>query len=445
MMARCEHQLCEIIGGACSLATRRSRGCRPNLTTKDVDPGVFDEVRELLGVIDPGERSENVRQAAVRLAAIVRREALEDRNLLVLASSDEPDLAPALARLCRHPTAGFPFAFFGAGEAGYYEDVRLQVVFLAVPSKEVRGRIEAGIPRPLAPIRWAKRTLVFGTEDFALVGMQRHDTLNAAIDRWLLEAHAHAPIDFAFRAEDGEGGGTRFSEWHRVSLRGGAALLRNLATRYQDPGTRDHVRSALAEMLRAAGLSAGRVPAWRTALDAGDSTALATAIARKNDDLNLALDPDNAAHRRVVLGARPSVAKEHGPHEGKILAMAIRDGGPVAREILETFIARATKKPFWATLLSDVAARAAIVATETAFAVLDRLVELDTAHPVVVENALWAVGEVGPDHVARDRLERYWDHAVAKLADWPALHPYLVKLAPVLGRQAPRPRAPRLR
>jgi hypothetical protein len=62
---------------------------------------VFDEVSALLAVIDPGDRTEEVRAAAVRLAALVRREALEDRNLLVVASSDEPDLAPALSRLCR--------------------------------------------------------------------------------------------------------------------------------------------------------------------------------------------------------------------------------------------------------------------------------------------------------------------------------------------------------
>src|SRR5450432_3680679 len=99
----CQHPLCKIIGGACSLATRRSRGCRPNVTSKDVAPEVLDEVRQLLGVIAPEARTEQVRAAAIRLAAIVRREALEDRNLMTIISSDEPDLAPALAQLCRRP------------------------------------------------------------------------------------------------------------------------------------------------------------------------------------------------------------------------------------------------------------------------------------------------------------------------------------------------------
>jgi hypothetical protein len=97
----CQHLLCEIIGGACSLATQRTRGCRPNLTAKEIAPEVVDEVRALLAVIDPDARTDVVRTAAVRLAAIVRREALEDRNLVVLVSADEPELAPALGRLCR--------------------------------------------------------------------------------------------------------------------------------------------------------------------------------------------------------------------------------------------------------------------------------------------------------------------------------------------------------
>lgn len=90
---RCSHRLCEIIGGACSLATHRSRGCRPGLWPRTVAPEVFDEVRALVAVV------EVERAAAVRLAQIVRREASEDRPLLAHARSDEPELADALARL----------------------------------------------------------------------------------------------------------------------------------------------------------------------------------------------------------------------------------------------------------------------------------------------------------------------------------------------------------
>lgn len=94
----CGHLLCELIGdGSCSIATGRSRGCRPGVYAATVAPEVFDDVRALIGVIDGGGE---VKAAAVRLAEIIRREAREDRNLVVLARDDEPELAPALSRLC---------------------------------------------------------------------------------------------------------------------------------------------------------------------------------------------------------------------------------------------------------------------------------------------------------------------------------------------------------
>lgn len=99
-MTDCGHPLCELIGGDCSLATRRSRGCTPGLASKSVAPEVFDEVRALVAVIDPDRPDERGREAAVRLAAIVRREARDDRLLVVLARDEEPELASALARLC---------------------------------------------------------------------------------------------------------------------------------------------------------------------------------------------------------------------------------------------------------------------------------------------------------------------------------------------------------
>ena len=55
---------------------------------------MFDEVRTLLTAIAMGDRD-----AAIRLAAIVRREAREDRNLLAHARDEEPELAARLAEL----------------------------------------------------------------------------------------------------------------------------------------------------------------------------------------------------------------------------------------------------------------------------------------------------------------------------------------------------------
>ena len=94
-MASCRHPICELIGeDACSIASGRTRGCTPGLAARPMDPAVFDEVLALLPAITTGDRD-----AAIRLAAIVRREAREDRNLLAHARDDEPELAVQLAEL----------------------------------------------------------------------------------------------------------------------------------------------------------------------------------------------------------------------------------------------------------------------------------------------------------------------------------------------------------
>jgi hypothetical protein len=89
----CGHRLCELIGGACSITVQRSRGCRPNVTAKTVEDAIFEEVRTLLAALPD-------RDAATRLAAIVRREAMDGRHLLAHARNDEPELAPALEQWC---------------------------------------------------------------------------------------------------------------------------------------------------------------------------------------------------------------------------------------------------------------------------------------------------------------------------------------------------------
>ncbi len=94
-MSSCGHRLCELIGEAgCAIASGRSRGCTPALSVKTIDAAVFDEVRALVAAVATNDRG-----AALRLAAIVRREAREDRNLLALAREDEPELAAQLAEL----------------------------------------------------------------------------------------------------------------------------------------------------------------------------------------------------------------------------------------------------------------------------------------------------------------------------------------------------------
>jgi hypothetical protein len=64
------------------------------LAARTIEAAVFDEVRTLLAAVATGQRD-----AAIRLAAIVRREAREDRNLLAQAHDDAPELARQLADL----------------------------------------------------------------------------------------------------------------------------------------------------------------------------------------------------------------------------------------------------------------------------------------------------------------------------------------------------------
>ena len=110
-MSTCGHRLCALIGGACSLLAGVSHGSHAGPRARSaIAPDVFDEVRALLPAIDAAHAGAlpdgPPREAAVRLAAIVRREAREGRGVLAQARLDEPDLVPALdALLARRPTA----------------------------------------------------------------------------------------------------------------------------------------------------------------------------------------------------------------------------------------------------------------------------------------------------------------------------------------------------
>lgn len=102
----CGHHLCALLGGACSLLAGVSHGShagpRPRTT---IELAVYDEIRALLpaiavdaaGVLPAGPG----RDAAARLAAIIRREAREGRGVLGQARLDEPELAGRLEPLCR--------------------------------------------------------------------------------------------------------------------------------------------------------------------------------------------------------------------------------------------------------------------------------------------------------------------------------------------------------
>jgi hypothetical protein len=105
----CGHRLCELIGGACSLAVGVSRGCGVGVPPRvEIDADVFEEIAGLIAVIDAAARplSEAAREAAVRLAAIVRREAVDGRSVLAQARRGEPELVARLEALCARGQRG---------------------------------------------------------------------------------------------------------------------------------------------------------------------------------------------------------------------------------------------------------------------------------------------------------------------------------------------------
>ena len=112
MDGACRHPLCALIGGGCSLAAGVSRGCRAGpRPERAIAPEVIDRVGALLVALDParpaGPDGAARQAAAIELAQLIRREARADRNLLVLARTEElePELGARLEALCRRAPA----------------------------------------------------------------------------------------------------------------------------------------------------------------------------------------------------------------------------------------------------------------------------------------------------------------------------------------------------
>jgi hypothetical protein len=108
-MARCRHPLCQLLGDDCSLASGLSRGCRTGpRKAAPFEPELVEEVATLLAQLGPpppgdADAAARHRTAATRLAFVFRREARNDRSLLVLSAEGElePELCARLEALCR--------------------------------------------------------------------------------------------------------------------------------------------------------------------------------------------------------------------------------------------------------------------------------------------------------------------------------------------------------
>lgn len=143
----------------------------------------------------------------------------------------------------------FPFPFFGAGDAAYFEWATMTVYFKNTPTGEMRDRIIELAPPPfdLSEEDFKGRFLEAMSdqfihasvaeaydgeldEDTMLTDDEAFDRFNEHIEQWLRQIHKICPIVFALRPEDGEAGGTEFSEWHFWSKDQLPALLESLST-----------------------------------------------------------------------------------------------------------------------------------------------------------------------------------------------------------------------
>lgn len=116
---------------------------------------------------------------------------------------------------------GFPFHFFGAGEAGYFEFVGVTVVLQRRPSATERESIEqraAAYLRGGVKVKGKVVRLFAGEEGGAFIRKHTPDRINRSTVAWLKRCHKVVPIVAAFRTEDHEAGGTELSEWHWWSV-----------------------------------------------------------------------------------------------------------------------------------------------------------------------------------------------------------------------------------
>lgn len=116
---------------------------------------------------------------------------------------------------------GFPFHFFGAGEAGYFEFVGVTVLLQRRPTAAERESIQQAAAAYLRGGVKAKGKVVrlsAGEEGGAFIRKHTPDRINRSIDAWLKRCHKVVPVVAVLRAEDHEAGGTALSEWHRWSV-----------------------------------------------------------------------------------------------------------------------------------------------------------------------------------------------------------------------------------
>jgi hypothetical protein len=244
----------------------------------------------------------------------------------------------------------WPFPFFGAGEASYFEWAEVHVLFTREPSKTEKRKIKQNVPLALQDsFDWEGPALMVASDQFAHVAIAeqfaRDDDededdddddddeddegrwffassaavtrFNEATEAWLREAHEVCPILLAFRREDGESGGTELSDWHDWSVRSLPELLPALRELMQtnSDSHRAYLLRGVLEMGHDAKitlpddlldwLDPARVLAPILATGSAEQLIerLTATGSRGIEALENCYDSKQAAHRRALLGA----------------------------------------------------------------------------------------------------------------------------------------------
>jgi hypothetical protein len=243
----------------------------------------------------------------------------------------------------------WPFPFFGAGDATYFEWAEVHVLFEREPSKAEKRKIKEGLPKALDDsYDWEGPALMVASDQFAHVAIAEQfgskddddedddededeydesgwffassaavTRFNKATDEWLTHAHSICPILLAFRREDMESGGTELSDWHAWSVRQLPRVLEHTRDIIDSPRDdhRTHLLVGAIEMAHEAKLKIDpEILDWarperplKRALDGGDGQELGKVLARYGERalsvLDDAIDEKQPAHSRALLAA----------------------------------------------------------------------------------------------------------------------------------------------
>lgn len=348
---------------------------------------------------------------------------------------------------------GYPFAFVGAGEAGYFEWAEVHVLFQRAPSSKDQAVISERVPPPLRDsIDFDGRHLVVASGQFVHTAMMEayekapddssEDTFedgfgfaanskvsafNADIEQWLRAAHEQCPIAAAYRAQDWEAGGTELSDWHRWTM---AHPERLLASFDGIDVEADPAGFMLRGILRQLAQAEVRIPdafrdviepGWREieALQAGDEVKLRDTFARRSARFDAAIsalidatDLDDERQMDALLGIAPAFS-EHEPSSRAIPKLAriaaLRSQHPERDVVLEAILESARANSYTRSHLGVVAWK--LLSEDfypASWAIFDRLVELDGVGNTTFNNALYAV--MNDNHglgVDEERMRRY--------------------------------------